>query len=129
MRREGWWRGVLFSLVAAGVLVAAGCSPAEKPQDKGDKAAQAAGKPRDDHSGWWCPEHGVPEEVCGQCNARYAAECRRKGDWCKEHERPDSECFICHPERKEKFAKLYRSKYGTEPPPIEEEMDTKEGNR
>ncbi len=74
-----------------------------------------------DHGGWWCDEHGIPEEICGQCNVKLAAELKKKGDWCKEHDRPDSQCFICHPDLKEKFAAQYRAKYGKEPPPIEEE--------
>jgi len=77
------------------------------------------------HEGWWCDEHGVPEDICGQCNPKLAAEFQKKGDWCKEHDRPDSQCFICHPELKEKFAAMYRAKYGQEPPPIQEEEKDK----
>src|SRR5207302_9682492 len=90
-----------------------------------DKASQVAaatkGDKKDhDHGGWWCDEHGVPEEVCGQCNAKVAAEFRKRGDWSKEHDRPDSQCFVCHPDLKEKFAALYRAKYGKEPPELKE---------
>ena len=69
-----------------------------------------------DHSGWWCNEHGVPEEECGLCDAKLAAEMQRKGDWCKEHDRPDSQCFICHPELEATFAARYEAKYGKKPP-------------
>jgi hypothetical protein len=69
-----------------------------------------------DHSGWWCPEHGVPEEECGLCDAKLAAEMQRKGDWCKQHDRPDSQCFICHPELEATFAARYEAKYGKQPP-------------
>ena len=68
------------------------------------------------HDGWWCDEHGVPEEVCGQCNSKLAAQFQKKGDWCKEHDRPDSQCFICHPELEAKFAARYAAKFGTQPP-------------
>jgi hypothetical protein len=84
-----------------------------KAEDKKDGASK--------HSGWWCDEHGVPEAMCGQCDAKLAAAFKKKGDWCNEHDRPDSQCFIHHPELKEKFAAVYRAKYGREPPPMEEE--------
>lgn len=72
----------------------------------------------DEHSlhGWWCTEHGVPEEVCALCNSKVAAEFQKRGDWCEEHNRPDSQCFIHHPELKDKFAALYEAKYGEQPP-------------
>jgi cobalt-zinc-cadmium efflux system membrane fusion protein len=69
-----------------------------------------------DHSGWWCPEHGIPEEVCTRCNSTLIAQFKEKGDWCEEHDRPDSNCFHCHPELEAKFAARYTAKYGEEPP-------------
>jgi hypothetical protein len=78
----------------------------------GDKHASST----HDHSGWWCAEHGVPEEECGQCNAKLAAAFQKKGDWCKEHDRPDSQCFICHPEYEAAFAAKYEAKFGKKPP-------------
>lgn len=68
------------------------------------------------HGTWWCDEHGVPEEVCGLCSSKVAAELKKKGDWCSEHNRPDSQCFVCHPEQEAKFAALYEAKYGKSPP-------------
>ncbi len=68
------------------------------------------------HDGWWCAEHGVPEEVCAQCNTKLVAEFKAKGDWCEAHNRPESQCFICHPEKEGEFAALYEAKYGTQPP-------------
>ena len=85
-----------------------------KEGDKHSSASKATAK--DDHSGWWCNEHGVPEGECGQCNAKLAAEFQKKGDWCKEHDRPDSQCFVCHPEKEAVFAARYEAKYGTKPP-------------
>lgn len=78
---------------------------------------------KQDHADWWCAEHGVPEDVCGMCNVKYAAECKKKGDWCAKHNRPDSQCFICHPEHKQKFAKQFEAKYGRKPPEPHEESD------
>lgn len=69
-----------------------------------------------DLHGYWCVEHGVPEEICSQCNTKLAADFQQKGDWCDEHGRPDSQCFICHPELEEKFASQYEAKFGEKPP-------------
>jgi len=124
MTRTSWTGAVLVVLLASMAVVTVGCGM-EK-----DKVAQAQDGPKDhDHSGWWCAEHGVPEGICGQCSAEYAAECKKKGDWCKEHDRPESQCFICHPELKEKFAEQYRTKYGKEPPPMEEESSKKDDKK
>ncbi len=68
------------------------------------------------HDGWWCDEHGVPEEICGQCSPKVAAEFQKKGDWCQEHDRPESQCFICHPELEAKFSAKYEAKFGKKPP-------------
>src|SRR5262245_3208163 len=68
------------------------------------------------HEEWWCAEHGVPEEICAQCNTKLAAKFKVDGDWCKEHDRPNSQCFVCHPELEAKFAGQYEAKYGTKPP-------------
>lgn len=97
----------------AGVLLAAGCGqqPADKP------AAVAAAH---DHSGWWCDEHGVPEEECSMCSKKVAAECKRKGDWCEKHDRAKSQCFQCDPSLKDRFAARYRAKYQKEPPAVKE---------
>ncbi len=68
------------------------------------------------HGGWWCVEHGVPEEECALCDTSLVAKFKEDGDWCKEHERPESQCFICGPKRFEKFAALYEAKTGHKPP-------------
>ena len=87
-------------------------------KDGDDHVHETAAKSGDghDHSGWWCNEHGVPEEVCAQCSSKVAADFQKKGDWCKDHERPDSQCFKCHPELAAKFAAKYEAKYGKQPP-------------
>jgi cobalt-zinc-cadmium efflux system membrane fusion protein len=68
------------------------------------------------HGEWWCSEHGVPEEICAQCDASLVPDFKAKGDWCDEHNRPDSQCFICHPEKEAEFAAQYEAKYGEKPP-------------
>jgi hypothetical protein len=112
---------VAFGVFAAMSFAVIGCGDSSKPgaaKDK-DKTGTATAKADTKHEGWWCAEHGIPEEECSMCSAKVAKECKAKGDWCKEHDRAESQCFICHPELKEKFAAKYRAKYGKEPPPIE----------
>lgn len=114
-------------LVLAGVVALCGVSGCGNSSPAGGKPSASAANqgPADrpesaasghDHSGWWCDEHGVPEEECGQCNAKVAAAFQKKGDWCKEHDRPDSQCFICHPEKEALFAAKYEAKFGKKPP-------------
>ena len=101
---------ILAALVLT-VLFAAGCNQqASAPASKPGEASEAA------HGGWWCAEHGVPEEECSMCSAKVAEACKAKGDWCKEHNRAESQCFICHPEKEAEFAALYEAKYGKKPP-------------
>lgn len=122
---------IRIALLTSVALFASGCGSSKAPAPKGSSKPVAAKIDHDSkdeskdsaHSGWWCAEHGVPEGVCSQCSAKFAAECKKKGDWCAEHERAESQCFICHPKAKEKFAAQYRAKYGKEPPAIEEEKD------
>jgi hypothetical protein len=117
------WRIVLIvTLIPAAVLALGGCGESARAKRAKARAEKVA---HDDHSGWWCAEHGVPEEVCGLCSSKVAKEMKAKGDWCAKHDRPDSQCFICHPEYKEKFAQQYRDKYGKEPPPTEDEVREK----
>jgi cobalt-zinc-cadmium efflux system membrane fusion protein len=121
------WRTVLvLSLIPAWLIALAGCGESARAKRAKARAAQQVAE-KDDHSGWWCAEHGVPEEVCGLCSSKVGKELKAKGDWCGQHDRPDSQCFICHPEYKEKFAAQYRAKYGKEPPPTEDEEKSKSG--
>lgn len=85
---------------------------------------EAKSKKGHDHAGWWCEEHGLPEEMCSLCSDRVAIKCKLKGDWCDKHDRAKSQCFKCDPKLKEKYAAMYRARYGKEPPPIEEEKET-----
>ncbi len=70
----------------------------------------------DGHGGWWCVEHGVPEEECALCDTRLVADFKAKGDWCDEHNRPESQCFSCDPQRFDRFAARYEAKFGEQPP-------------
>ena len=71
------------------------------------------------HGGWWCVEHGIPEEQCSMCSSKAADAFKAKDDWCEDHNRAESQCFICDPSRAEKFAKLYEAKVGRKPPKLE----------
>jgi hypothetical protein len=112
----------IFGWVVAwsALMTCLGCGDSAAPEtaksDKGVAAPAGGKKHAHTHDAWWCDEHGVPEEVCGQCNSKLAAEFQKKGDWCKDHDRPDSQCFICHPELEAKFAAQYEAKYGKQPP-------------
>jgi nitrous oxide reductase accessory protein NosL len=105
----------LTSLLVAGVVFA-GCG---KSADKAVTSSPAGTKAASDghsHEGWWCSEHGVPEEVCALCDTTLVADFKAKGDWCDKHNRPDSQCFVCHPEKEAEFAALYEAKMGKKPP-------------
>ena len=123
-------RAGLMAMALAGFLVvAAGCNPSAGTGDPGkvvgtgtEKRAAAKTK-KDDHSHWWCAEHGIPEDECSMCSAKVAKAFKEKGDWCEKHDRAKSQCFLCDPSLKEKYAAKYRAKYGKEPPPIEEEEE------
>jgi hypothetical protein len=137
MQFSKWHNVLVATLVAVAGLTAGGCGQAD---DKGGAAKGKRGLPQDkqvaqdakgqDHSRWWCDEHGIPEEECSLCNAKVAAEFKKKGDWCEKHDRAKSQCFLCDPSLKEKYAARYRAKYGKEPPPTEdEEKDSKPASK
>jgi cobalt-zinc-cadmium efflux system membrane fusion protein len=100
-------------VIAGSVLVGCGKSA---PEPAAATPASQVSDHGHSHEGWWCNEHGVPEEVCALCSAKLADEFKAKGDWCAEHDRPDSQCFDCHPELEAEFAARYEAKYGQKPP-------------
>jgi hypothetical protein len=110
----------------AGFLLV-GCNDAStKKADSGTATATttvAAATNAPKHSGWWCTEHGIPEEECLVC-LHSEEDLKKKGDWC-EHNFAKSQCFACNPKMKEHFAAKYRAKYGKEPPPADENPPTK----
>lgn len=81
-------------------------------------------KPNTKHEGWWCQEHGVPEEICSLClpDAEVKKRFKDNGDWCKVHDRAKSQCFKCEPALFKKYEDMYVAKFGNkpEPPPKEE---------
>lgn len=59
----------------------------KKDAGTGKKTAQDGDKKG--HEGYWCEEHGVPEEMCSICMSAAEAKNRfkDKGDWCQLHDR------------------------------------------
>jgi hypothetical protein len=124
-------------VLGLGLVVAVGCVPAPATTNAGQSGKpKAAAKPAVKHgeeghvhgddcedqcTGWWCVEHGLPEEECSLCSAKAAKQFKARGDWCKEHDRARSQCFLCEPGLKEKYAALYRAKNdGQDPPAVKE---------
>jgi len=112
-----------FAILALGLITIslAGCGAAADTPTAQQGSSTAAAT-ADAHDGWWCNEHGIPEEDCGQCDPKVAEAHKAKGDWCRDHERPDSQCFVCHPEHAKRFVALYEAKYGKAPPPRSDEQ-------
>ncbi|MCE9544139.1 MAG: RND transporter [Planctomycetia bacterium] len=113
MSRSCQFTIVLFCGAALSAITGCGESATTPPTTNTAATPAASGNK---HETWWCEEHGVPEEVCAQCNRKLADGFKAKKDWCQKHDRPDSQCFICHPEQKAHFASLYEAKYGKQPP-------------
>ncbi|MEZ6150365.1 MAG: RND transporter [Pirellulaceae bacterium] len=105
--------------VLVGALALVGCSRSETASE-GTGESVAATDVDNSHGGWWCVEHGVPEEECALCDKSLVAKFKEDGDWCNEHDRPESQCFICGPKRFDKFAAVYEAKTGRKPPQPEE---------
>jgi len=113
---------ILSAILVASVSIGlTGCGKAADKKVSTATPATAASGEAHSHEGWWCNEHGVPEEVCAQCSTKLAADFKAKGDWCTKHNRPESQCFICHPEKEAEYAALYEAKMGKKPPKLEAE--------
>jgi len=111
------WIGMALFLAAAVVVV--GCNQGETKvagaKGKADSTIKADKEGESDH-GWWCAEHGIPEEMCGLCTKTYRDQKKAEGDWCETHKRLQSQCFKCDPSLYEKvFEPMYVAKYGKKP--------------
>jgi hypothetical protein len=127
---------LMVMAVAAFVLSATGCGDKEKNAGqqakhksdlkevkKGDDKKDDGKKElKGDGHGWWCADHGVPEDICSLCSSEAAAKFKKEGDWCKIHDRAQSQCFKCDAELYKKYEAMYVAKYNKkpEPPPKEE---------
>lgn len=105
-----------FAVLLGGVLLI-GCADKDTPKAQSKGTATESKSAKTDH-GWWCSEHGIPEDDCLMCKMS-EAELKKKGDWC-EHDYAKSQCFVCNPKLREQYAKIYRDKYGKEPPEPDE---------
>ncbi len=108
----------LFGAIA---LIATGCTRDDSvsKQDRSGAAKKAvAASAKNGHDGWWCEEHGVPEEMCSLCMSETDAKTKfkDKGDWCTLHDRAKSQCFKCDPALYAKYEAMYEAKYGNKPP-------------
>ncbi|QEG35893.1 RND transporter [Bythopirellula goksoeyrii] len=106
---------LLFGLLSLSVIALSGCGKSETASD-GTARSHAVTNVDNSHGGWWCVEHGVPEEDCALCDKSLVVKFKEAGDWCEEHKRPESQCFICSPKRFDKFAATYEAKTGHKPP-------------
>ena len=110
-----------FLLVAAMATLSTGCTDQGKNPNAGSTPTAKQSDDDPSHGGWWCVEHGIPEDDCSLCSSTAAKKFKEKGDWCETHNRAESQCFKCDPERAKKFAKLYEAKVGRAPPEMEDE--------
>ncbi|MBI2806784.1 MAG: RND transporter [Planctomycetes bacterium] len=116
----------VLTLVAVLGLSTIGCTSKDQPDPKkkgGD--AQAKTNPddnkkeikKDDHSDWWCKEHGVPEHLCSLCQGDVFEKYKKEGKLCKVHpDRAEEQCFKCDPSRYEKYEAMYMAKYNGKKP-------------
>ncbi|PHQ32061.1 RND transporter [Rhodopirellula bahusiensis] len=109
-------RGLSLGLLVTAAIGLAGCNKDDVVTEPGTADPVAATNVDHSHGGWWCVEHGVPEEECPRCDKTLVSEFKEAGDWCDEHDRPESQCFICSPKRAEKFVARYEAKTGHQPP-------------
>ncbi|MFO1062797.1 MAG: RND transporter [Pirellulales bacterium] len=107
-------RRTVLGVCALGAVTFAGCG-ASQPAATTAQSQSTGEASGGEHAGWWCGEHGVPEEECAQCDKTLVAKFKEAGDWCEKHNRPESQCFICNPENFEKFAARYEAKFGKKP--------------
>jgi hypothetical protein len=109
--------GVTLLLTSAFVLLGCGQSAPEPVKVTAKTRTEVAGKTADHADEWWCEEHGIPEHMCGLCDAKYRAAEKAKGDWCEIHQRLKSQCFKCDPTLYERiFEPKYVEKFGGKKP-------------
>jgi hypothetical protein len=115
--------GLSLMLVAVAAFIPVACSNNDRPDAKKRLGTQAKSKQVDGKAssgteahGWWCSEHGVPEDMCSLCSAEAAEKLKKEGDWCKIHDRALSQCFKCDPSKYEKFEAMYMAKFNGKKP-------------
>lgn len=86
---------LLAAVALAGAFSA--CSKAPLPAEPTKAPAKAAAPAAAVPVAVKLCEHGVPAELCTQCNPELAAVFREQGDWCAKHGVPESQCLKCNP--------------------------------
>lgn len=123
--------GFLIGISLIGVVVGCGQVGTETITKKPKKAAGGESKTEskekeNDHSGWWCEEHGVVESECSMCQKDVFKKLKKE-DLCPKHpDRAKHQCFQCNPDLWEKSKAVYEAKYGTLPP---EPVDNQPGKK
>lgn len=118
----------LIGFLISGVFVAAGCGQpvASTTSAKKDKELAQATEPSGaGHEGWWCDEHGVPEEECSMCKPKLYKKLKPDEICPKHRDRAKAQCFICNPELWEKSKAEYVAKMMKDPPEPKENMPGK----
>ena len=68
----------LTALLIAGVAFAGCGKSADKAATSGPAGTKVAAEGHS-HEGWWCDEHGVPEEVCALCDTKLGSRLQGQG--------------------------------------------------
>jgi hypothetical protein len=79
------------------VVIVSGCGTSQNGNPSTNSSAPATTPVADaghNVDGWWCSEHGIPEEECSLCSSDAAKKFKDKGDWCQDHDRAKSQCFV-----------------------------------
>jgi hypothetical protein len=120
--------GTMGLMACAFVMFASvGCNQPSKTGDNKQAKNDADKKKdilKDDHSGWWCQEHGIPEHLCSLCSTEVFEKYKKEGKLCKLHpDRAEEQCFKCDPSRYKKYEEMHVAKFGKKPePPPESEF-------
>ena len=72
---------IMFSLLSLIVIFMSGCGKRDTAST-GAAGSTAVTAVDHSHDGWWCVEHGVPEEECALCDTSLVAKFKEAGDWC-----------------------------------------------
>ncbi len=95
------WRAAAV-VVAFSLGIAIACGRKDDAKAGGEKPAEppatkpAAAMASTDGAPALCT-HGVPADVCTQCDPDLIEVFKEKGDWCEKHAVPESHCFQCDP--------------------------------
>ena len=76
---------------------AAACRKDAPPPTAAAAAAADAGAVRAAAVAVQLCQHGVPPELCTQCEPALVDVFKAQGDWCEEHGVPESQCLKCNP--------------------------------